>query len=472
MKIYNTMTRTKEEFIPLEEGKVKMYSCGPTVYNFFHIGNARPFIIFDTLRRYFEYSGYDVKFVQNFTDIDDKMIRNANELGITVKELATKYIEEYFTDAKGLKIKEATVHPKATENIDAIIDIVKKLEDGGYAYNVDGDVYFETSKFEGYGKLSKQPLEDLEAGARIDVNETKKNPTDFALWKKKKEGEPAWESPWGEGRPGWHIECSAMVNKYLGETIDIHSGGQDLIFPHHENEIAQSEAANGKPFARYWMHNGYINVNNEKMAKSKGNFFTVRDVAKKYDYEVIRFFMLSAHYRSAINFSDELLGQSESGLTRLYNCLYNLEFILAKAKGKELKPEETEIAKEIASFKDKFCAAMDDDLNTADAIAALFDMARYINSNVCETSSAKLIEDTIALFKELGEVLGILYKNQDELISDDIKELLKKRADARANKDWALSDSIRDELAAMGVEVMDTRQGTKIRITKGNEDEN
>jgi len=471
MKIYNTMTRTKEEFIPLEEGKVKMYSCGPTVYNFFHIGNARPFIIFDTLRRYFEYSGYDVKFVQNFTDIDDKMIKNANELGITVKDLADKYIAEYFTDAKGLKIKEASVHPKATENIDAIIDVVKKLEDGGYAYNVDGDVYFETSKFKGYGKLSKQPLEDLEAGARIDVNETKKHPTDFALWKKKKEGEPAWESPWGEGRPGWHIECSAMVNKYLGETIDIHSGGQDLIFPHHENEIAQSEAANGKPFARYWMHNGYINVNNEKMAKSKGNFFTVRDVAKKYDYEVIRFFMLSAHYRSAINFSDELLAQSETGLTRLYNCLYNLEFILAKAKGKELKEEEKAVFGEIAEFKNKFCAAMDDDLNTADAIAALFDMARYINSNVNDTSSAKLIEDTISLYKELGEVLGILYKNQEDLISDDIKELLAKRAEARANKDWALSDSIRDELAALGIEVMDTRQGTKIRITKGTENE-
>ncbi|MBR2499840.1 MAG: cysteine--tRNA ligase [Clostridia bacterium] len=472
MKIYNTMTRKKEEFIPLEEGKVKMYSCGPTVYNFFHIGNARPFIIFDTLRRYFEYSGYDVKFVQNFTDIDDKMIKNANELGITVKELAEQYIKEYFKDAQGPKIKEASVHPKATENIDAIIEIVKKLEDSGYAYNVDGDVYFETSKFQGYGKLSKQPLEDLEAGARIDVNETKKHPTDFALWKKKKEGEPAWESPWGEGRPGWHIECSAMVNKYLGETIDIHSGGQDLIFPHHENEIAQSEAANGKPFARYWMHNGYINVNNEKMAKSKGNFFTVRDVAKKYDYEVIRFFMLSAHYRSAINFSDELLAQSEAGLTRLYNCLYNLEFIAAKAKGKELKEEEKEVAEQITSFKDKFCAAMDDDLNTADAIAALFDMARYINSNIKDTSSLKLIEDTINLYKELGGVLGILYKNQEDLIPQEAKAILEKRAEARVNKDWALSDSLRDELMNMGIEVMDTRQGTKIRVTKEADNEN
>jgi len=466
------MTRKKEEFIPLEQGKVKMYSCGPTVYNFFHIGNARPFIIFDTLRRYFEYSGYDVKFVQNFTDIDDKMIKNANELGVTVKELADKYSKEYFNEAKGLKIKEASVHPMATENIDAIISIVKKLEEEGYAYNVDGDVYFETKKFEGYGKLSKQPLEDLEAGARIDVNETKKHPTDFALWKKKKEGEPAWESPWGEGRPGWHIECSAMVNKYLGETIDIHSGGQDLIFPHHENEIAQSEAANGKPFARYWMHNGYINVNNEKMAKSKGNFFTVRDVSKKYDYEVIRFFMLSAHYRSAINFSDELLSQSESGLLRLYNCLYNLEFILAKAKGKEIREDENEIKAQIMSFKEKFCSAMDDDLNTADAIAALFDMARYINSNINETSSAKLIEDAIALYKELGSVLGILYKNQEDSISDDARLLLEKRAEARQNKDWALSDELRDELFKMGIEVMDTRQGTKIRVIKGTEDEN
>ena len=371
MKLYNTMTRKKEEFIPLVPGEAKMYSCGPTVYNFFHIGNARPFIIFDTLRRYFEFSGYDVKFVQNFTDIDDKMIKNANEQGVTVRELADRFIDEYFKDAKGLSIREATVHPRATDNIDAIIETIKALIDKGYAYEAEGDVYFETARFAEYGKLSGQPLEDLAAGARIGVDERKKNPMDFALWKNKKEGEPAWSSPWGEGRPGWHIECSAMVNRYLGETIDIHSGGQDLIFPHHENEIAQSECANGKPFARYWIHNGYINVNNEKMAKSKGNFFTVRDVAKKYDYEVIRFFMLSAHYRSAINFSDELLRQSQTGLERLYTCLYNLEFIQAKAQKKALTPEDEAFLAKLDEFKARFCAAMDDDLNTADAIAAI-----------------------------------------------------------------------------------------------------
>lgn len=464
MRIYNTLTRTKEEFIPLEEGKVKMYSCGPTVYNFFHIGNARPFIIFDTLRRYLEYIGYDVTFVQNFTDIDDKMIKNANEQGITVKELADRFIEEYFTDAKGLGIKEATVHPKATENIDAIIETVKSLVEKGYAYESQGDVYFETKKFKEYGKLSKQPLEDLEAGARIDVTDVKKNPTDFALWKNKKEGEPAWESPWGEGRPGWHIECSAMVNKYLGETIDIHSGGQDLIFPHHENEIAQSECANGKPFARYWMHNGYINVDNEKMSKSKGNFFTVRDVSKKYDYEVIRFFMLSAHYRSVINFADELLNQSKSGLERLYNCLHNLEFLATKAKKRDLTPEETEVKAKLPAFKDQFCAAMDDDLNTADAIAALFDLARFLNSADKENWALELFETSIGLLRELGEVLGIFGRSSEDTISDEAKQLIAERKAAREAKDWAKADAIRDELLSLGIEVADTRQGMKIRV--------
>ena len=334
MKIYNSLTNKKEEFKSITPNEVKMYSCGPTVYNYFHIGNARPFIIFDTLRRYLEYSGYKVTFVQNFTDIDDKMIKNANAEGITVKELAERFIKEYFTDAKGLGIKEATIHPKATENIDAIIDTVKKLEEKGYAYNVDGNVYFRTKKFSNYGKLSHQPLEDLEAGARIEVNSDKEDPMDFVLWKNKKEGEPYWESPWGQGRPGWHIECSAMVNKYLGETIDIHSGGKDLIFPHHENEIAQSEALSGKPFANYWMHNGFINIDNEKMSKSKGNFFTVRDIVKEFDYQVIRFFMLSAHYRNPINFSHDLLKQAESGLERIYTCIDNLEFL--KANGIKL----------------------------------------------------------------------------------------------------------------------------------------
>ena len=464
MKIYNTLTRKKEEFVPLTPGKVKMYSCGPTVYNYFHIGNARPFIIFDTMRRYLEYRGYEVTFVQNFTDIDDKMIKNANEQGITVKELADKFIAEYFTDARGLGIKEATIHPKATENMDAIISTVKTLVDKGYAYESGGDVYFETKKFPEYGKLSKQPLEDLEAGARIDVTDVKRNPTDFALWKGKKEGEPAWESPWGEGRPGWHIECSAMVNKYLGETIDIHSGGQDLIFPHHENEIAQSECANGKPFARYWMHNGYINVDNEKMSKSKGNFFTVRDVAKKYDYEVIRFFMLSAHYRSVINFADELLSQSKSGLDRLYNCLYNLEFIETKAKNRPLTDEEEAIKGEISAFKDKFCAAMDDDLNTADAIAAIFDLAKYLNSANKEVWPKELFETAVGLLRELGGVLGILTRSQEDTIPEGAKELIKQRKVARDAKDWAKADAIRDELLSMGIEVADTRQGMKIRV--------
>ena len=464
MKIYNTLTRKKEEFVPITPGKVKMYSCGPTVYNYFHIGNARPFIIFDTLRRYLEYIGYDVTFVQNFTDIDDKMIKNANEQGITVKELADKFIAEYFKDAKGLGIKEATIHPKATENMDAIINTVNTLVDKGYAYESNGDVYFETKKFSEYGKLSKQPLEDLEAGARIDVTDVKRNPTDFALWKAKKEGEPAWESPWGEGRPGWHIECSAMVNKFLGETIDIHSGGQDLIFPHHENEIAQSECANGKPFARYWMHNGYINVDNEKMSKSTGNFFTVRDVAKKYDYEVIRFFMLSAHYRSVINFADELLAQSKSGLDRLYNCLYNLEFLTEKSKKRPLTPEEETAKTEILSFKDKFCAAMDDDLNTADAIAALFDLVKYLNSANKEAWPKELYDVSIGLMRELGGVLGIFHRQQEDTISERAKELIEQRKEARAQKDWAKADEIRDELLSLGIEVADTRQGMKIRI--------
>lgn len=464
MKLYNTLTRKKEEFIPLKPGKVSMYSCGPTVYNYFHIGNARPFIIFDSLRRYFEYIGYEVTFVQNFTDIDDKMIKNANEQGITVKELADRFIAEYFTDAKGLGIKEATIHPKATENIDAIIKTVETLVEKGYAYESNGDVYFETKKFKEYGKLSKQPLEDLEAGARIDVTDVKKNPTDFALWKAKKEGEPAWESPWSEGRPGWHIECSAMVNKYLGETIDIHSGGQDLIFPHHENEIAQSECANGKPFARYWLHNGYINVDNEKMSKSKGNFFTVRDVAKKYDYEVIRFFMLSAHYRSVINFSDELLAQSKAGLERLYNCLYNLEFLIEKSKKRDLTEAETATKAEILSFKDEFCQAMDDDLNTADAIAALFDLVKFLNSADKENWAKELFDVSIGLLRELGDVLGIFRRNQEDTICDEAKDLIEQRKIAREEKNWAMSDEIRDALLRMGIEVADTRQGMKIRV--------
>jgi len=416
MRLYNTLTRRKEEFEPIDEKEVKMYSCGPTVYNYFHIGNARPFIIFDTLRRYLEYKGYNVKFVQNFTDIDDKMIKRANEEGITVRELADKFINEYFVDAKGLGIKEATIHPRATENIDAIIDMIKKLEDKGFAYNVDGDVYFSAKRFEEYGKLSHQSLEDLELGARIDVNERKKDPMDFALWKAQKPGEPAWDSPWGKGRPGWHIECSAMANKYLGETIDIHSGGQDLVFPHHDNEIAQSEAANGKPFARFWLHNGFINVDGEKMAKSKGNFFTVRDIAKTFDYEVIRFFMLSAHYRSPINFSAELLEQAKNGLERIYTCLDNLEYLKGHAQLEKMTEGEGQFKEDLLKIKAKFVEAMDDDINTADAIAAIFDIVKEVNTNINATSnsSKEIIEYSHLLIKELGGVLGIAQNDRQK----------------------------------------------------------
>lgn len=458
MRIYNTMTRKKEEFIPLDKNNVKMYSCGPTVYNYFHIGNARPFIIFDTMRRYLEYRGYGVTFVQNFTDIDDKMIKRANEEGITVKELGDRFIAEYFKDAQAIGIRPATVHPKATENIDAIIDIVKKLVDNGYAYVVDGNVYFSTKKFKEYGKLSGQPLEDLEAGARIDVNEHKQDPMDFALWKAKKEGEPAWESPWGEGRPGWHIECSAMANKYLGETIDLHSGGQDLIFPHHENEIAQSECANCKPFARYWMHNGYINVNNQKMSKSLGNFFTVRDILEKYDGEVIRFFMLSAHYRNPINFADTLMEQAKSAVERVYTCIENLEFLLSNA---EDKPCDEELKNKLCGYKQKFIDAMDDDLNTADAIAAIFDIVYIANTEITSASGKEAIELALSLIRELGGVLGLFEKETKKSLDAEVEELIKKREEARKVKNWAEADAIRDKLKEMNIVLKDTPDGVK-----------
>ena len=461
MKIFNTLTRKKEEFVPINPGEVKMYSCGPTVYNYFHIGNARPFIIFDTVRRYLEYNGYKVTFVQNFTDIDDKMINRANDEGITVKDLGDRFIAEYFKDADALGIKRASVHPKATENIDSIIDIVKKLEDNGYAYSVDGDVYFSTKKFKEYGKLSHQPLDDLEAGARIDVNENKKDPMDFALWKKQKPGEPAWESPWGMGRPGWHIECSAMANKYLGETIDIHSGGQDLIFPHHENEIAQSECANCKPFARYWMHNGYINVDNRKMSKSLGNFFTVRDVLKEFDGEVVRFFMLSAHYRSPINFSKDLIEQAKVGLERLYTCIDNLEFLKESVADSEVCEN---IKKLSDDCKKAFCDAMDDDLNTGLAIAALFDFVREVNTNITAVSKNSVgdIDLCINTLRELGSVLGLLQKKKDTL-DEEIEALIEKRQQARKSKNFALADEIRDTLKAQGIVLEDTPNGVKWR---------
>lgn len=461
MKIFNTLNRKKEEFVPVEKGVVRMYSCGPTVYNYFHIGNARPFIIFDTLRRYLEYSGYTVYFVQNFTDIDDKMINKANEMGITVKELADQYIEEYFKDADGLGIKRATWHPRATDNIDAIIEIVKTLEDKGFAYNVNGDVYFAAKKFDQYGKLSHQPLEDLESGARININEDKQDPMDFALWKSQKPCEPAWESPWGMGRPGWHIECSAMATKFLAKTIDIHSGGQDLIFPHHENEIAQSECAHGVTFANYWMHNGYINIDNRKMSKSLGNFFTVREISEEFDYEVIRFFMLSAHYRSPINFSKTLMESAKSSLERIYNCLNDLKFAAENATVQAKTDAEKEYMDALDAFKAKYIAAMDDDLNTADAISVIFEIVSEANKQLASGLSKEAIEYTSALIRELGGVLGLLREKEDAL-SDEVNALIEERAKARADKNWAKSDEIRDALRDMGIIVKDTPQGQQI----------
>ncbi|RKL63815.1 cysteine--tRNA ligase [Thermoanaerobacteraceae bacterium SP2] len=462
MKIFNTLSRKKEEFAPLSGNKVNIYTCGPTVYDFFHVGNARVFITFDMVRNYLKFRGYDVKFVQNFTDIDDKMIKRANEEGITVRELGDRFIKEYFTDADALGIKRADVHPRATEHIGDIIDIIKILEDKGYAYEVDGDVYYEARKFRDYGKLSHQNPDELEAGARIEPGEKKKDPMDFALWKAKKPGEPAWESPWGEGRPGWHIECSVMAMKYLGETIDIHGGGPDLIFPHHENEIAQSEAATGKPFAKYFMHVGYLNINNQKMSKSLGNFFTVRDILKKYDPEVLRFFMLSSHYRSPINFSEDFMQQARSALERLYNALYTMEHLEKTAVDKEPTAGEEQYLKIQQQNKEKFIEAMDDDFNTADAIAALFDMVREFNVNINENSSRKVITKTIELLLELGKVLGFFGKfKQGELLDEEIQRKIEERQQARKARNFALADKIRDELKEKGIILEDTPAGVR-----------
>lgn len=458
MKIYNTLTRKKEEFVPIEAGKARIYACGPTVYNYIHIGNARPLVIFDTLRRYLEYRGYDVTFVQNFTDVDDKMIKRANEENSTVAEIAEKYIAEYMTDAKGLNVREATVHPRATENIDEIIKLVEILIEKGHAYESHGDVYFRALSFPEYGKLSHQPLEDLEAGARIDVSEIKENPMDFALWKAAKPGEPSWDSPWGKGRPGWHIECSVMARRYLGDTIDIHCGGQDLIFPHHENEIAQSECANGVPFARYWMHNGYINVDNRKMSKSLGNFFTVRQVAEKFGYEPIRFLMLSTHYRSQVNFSEEIMQQSQAALGRLKNCRSNLDFALSNAADGER--DEAMVAK-FESRREQFIERMDDDLNTADAISAVFELARDINVAIAERASKKTLEAASALLDELCDVLGLKLKDENESLDAEIEALIEKRQQARKARDFKTADAIRDELKARGIILEDTPQGVK-----------
>ena len=458
MKIFNTLTREKEEFVPIEPGKVRMYACGPTVYNYIHIGNARPICVFDTLRRYLEYRGYDVTFVQNFTDIDDKLINKANEEGITVSEVAERYIGEYMTDTKGLGIRPADIHPRATENIDTIINMVKTLEEKGFAYERDGSVYFRSRRFEEYGKLSHQPLEELEAGARIDVSDKKEDPLDFVLWKAAKPGEPSWLSPWGEGRPGWHIECSAMIRRHLGETIDIHCGGQDLIFPHHENEIAQSECCTGAEYVHYWMHNGYINVDNRKMSKSLGNFFTVREVAEKFGYEPIKFMMLQAHYRSPINYSLEVIEQCRAALERLHNCRDSLDFALESALG---QGDWHAFREKMDARAAQFAEAMDDDLNTADGIAALFEMARDINTYIAQPQPKEAVAYAVKRFDELCGVLGLLYNRASKDLDSEVEALIAERQAARKAKDFARADAIRDQLAGMGILLKDTPQGVQ-----------
>ena len=452
MKIFNSMSRQKEEFVPIQPGKVSIYACGPTVYNFIHVGNARPIILFDVLRRYFEYRGYDVTFVQNFTDVDDKIIKRANEEGITSQEVAEKYIKEYFTDAQGLGVRPATIHPKATENMQQIIDMVQTLIDKGYAYPVEnGDVYYRTLKFKGYGKLSHQPIEDLQSGARIAVGDVKENPLDFALWKAAKPGEPAWDSPWGPGRPGWHIECSAMSNRYLGKTIDIHCGGEDLQFPHHENEIAQSEAANGCEFVHYWMHNGFLNIDNRKMSKSLGNFFTVREAAEAYGYETIRLFMLSAHYRSPLNYSADILHQAQNSLDRLYSAEDHLKYLAANGAEGDKNAAEAALADTFDSYRQRFDEAMDDDFNTANAISVLFELVRAINiATADENQPTKAgAQACLDMVHEFTDVLGLLYSRKEESLDEKVEQMIADRQAARAAKNWAEADRIRDELKAM-----------------------
>lgn len=461
MRLYNSLTRQKEEFVPIVPGEVKMYVCGPTVYNYFHIGNGRTFIIFDTIRRYLEYRGYKVTFIQNFTDIDDKMINKANAEGITVKELGDKFIDEYYQDADGLQVKRATINPRATEYIDEVVEFVKDLIDRGFAYEIDGDVYFSTKKFEEYGKLCGQNLEDLQSGARISVDERKKDPMDFAVWKSQKPGEPAWESPWGLGRPGWHIECSCMAKKLLGDTIDIHGGGMDLKFPHHENEIAQSEAVTGQKFANYWMHAAFVNVDNKKMSKSENNFVTAREALKNYNSDVIRFLMLSGHYRTQINFSAELLDSAKSSVERLYNCVNNLENLINEVNRKEANDSEKAYLKSLDKHREKFIEKMDDDFNTADGISVIFDLIKDINNNVSIDSSSELCEGALNLIRELGSPLGILQKTEEKSLEVEIQELIDKRQEARKNRDFALADKIRDDLKARNIILEDTPQGVR-----------
>lgn len=460
MRIFNTMTRTREELVPLHENKVGIYACGPTVYSFIHIGNARPLIVYDTLYRYLKYIGYDVTMVMNFTDIDDKVIRRANEEGVTYDVIASRYIDEFYHDADALNINRSIVNPRATEHMDEIIALVEKLIERGHAYPTEsGDVYFSVRSYPAYGKLSKQDLEDLESGARVESSEEKRDPLDFALWKAAKPGEPSWTSPWGEGRPGWHIECSAMSMNILGQTFDIHAGGADLIFPHHENEIAQSEAATGVPFARYWMHNGHINVNNKKMSKSAGNFFNIRDIIEKFEPEAVRLFMLSSQYRTPINFSEELMEQAQSALTRLCTARERLE----EAKVGERTDEEDEFIASLDGYRKSFREAMDDDLNTADALGVLFDFARQTNIFISVPRSKEALDAAKTLFDELCSVLGILQKKRDDEIPKEALELLEMRNEARKNKDYKTADELRDKLQAMGFAVEDSREGAKLK---------
>lgn len=464
MKIYNTLTRKKEEFQPLEEGKVKMYVCGPTVYNLIHIGNARPMICFDTVRRYLEYKGYDVNYVSNFTDVDDKIIKKANEEGVSAEEISQRYIAECKKDMEGMNIKPATTHPLATQEIGGMIDMIQTLIDKGYAYNVNGTVYYRTRKFEGYGKLSKKNIDDLEAGHRdikVAGESEKEDPLDFVLWKPKKEGEPYWESPWSEGRPGWHIECSVMSKKYLADEIDIHAGGEDLIFPHHENEIAQSEAANGVPFAKYWMHNAFLNIDNKKMSKSLGNFRTVREISEQYDLQVLRFFMLSAHYRSPLNFSAELMEASRNGLERILTGVERLNDLLSSASEKELSGEEKKNLETKAELVKKFEAAMDDDFNTADAISAVFELVKLSNSTISEESAKAYLSELKKEIETLCGVLGIITEKKKEALDSEIEAMIEARQQARKSKNFALADEIRGKLLDMGIVLEDTREGVK-----------
>ncbi len=461
MKIYNTLTNREEEFVPIEPGKVKMYVCGPTVYNLMHIGNARPIIVFDTVRRYLEYKGYTVEFVSNFTDVDDKIIKRSIEEGVLASDISERYIKEARTDMEGLNVLPATNNPKATEEIDGMVDMIGNLIKKGNAYERNGSVYFKTRSFKSYGKLSNKNIDDLEAGARVVINDEKDDPLDFVLWKPKKEGEPFWASPWSDGRPGWHIECSVMSKKYLGDEIDIHAGGEDLIFPHHENEIAQSESANGKQFAKYWMHNGFLRINNEKMSKSLGNFVTIRDVSKEYNLQVLRFFMLTAHYRGPVNFSRELMDSAKTGLERILTAVENLDFLTEKAADHEIAEKEADILKKADEFKTAFETAMDDDFNTADAITAVFGLAKLANTEASSECSVKFLTELKNKIINLCNVLGIKTEKEKEFLDEEVEALIKERTEARKTKDFARADEIREILTSRGIVLEDTREGVK-----------